>query len=242
MKKHFFFDMDGTLTRSRSEITDTMVACLRGLIENGGDVIVVSGAVKSQIIKQIGEIVKDVVILAQNGNHAESSSGEIVWRNELTAIQKNETLKLARKMIGHANLGIRDPGDLVEDRMCQISYSLIGHNAPLEEKEAIDSEKIIRKGLLCCFEKEISQLNILGIQARIGGTTCIDFTALNKGDNVKCFIERMGWDPEECIYIGDALFEGGNDHSVVGVVPTYSVDSPRGCEDVIRSFINELGA
>jgi len=242
MKKHFFFDMDGTLTRSRSEISHTMIACLRGLIENRGDVVVVSGAVKDQIIKQVGEIANEIIILAQNGNHAEFSSGEIIWHNELTDLQKKVVFDLAQKMISQLELSVRSPDDLVEDRVCQISYSLIGHNAPLEEKEAADPDRIVRKDLLSRFESEVSQLNDLGIQARIGGTTCIDFTSLNKGDNVKCFVERMGWSPDECVYVGDALFEGGNDNSVVGIIPTCSIDSPKECEEAIRLFIDELTA
>ena len=237
MKKHFFFDMDGTLTRSRSEISDSMVAGLRDLLANGCDVVVVSGATKGQIIKQIGEVTKDVVVMAQNGNHTELSNGAHLWRNELTKAQKNKVFTIVRKMIDKANLVINDTSDIVEDRICQISYSLIGHNAPLESKEKSDPDKVIRKGLLESFEKEVARLNELGVQARIGGTTCIDFTIWHKGDNVKRLVEHMGWNKEECVYIGDALFEGGNDNSVVGIVSTQEVVSPMECEILIRELI-----
>lgn len=240
MTRHFFFDMDGTLTRSRSEISDTMVACLRGLLANGGDVVVVSGATKEQIIKQVGEITKEVVVLAQNGNHAESQTGETLWRNELTDVQKSGVFDLVNKMIGHADLTVNDPADLVEDRVCQISYSLIGHNARLEDKEMSDPEKIIRRGLLCRFEADVEELKCLGVHSRIGGTTCVDFTTRNKGENVKYFIEQMGWDHDDCVYVGDALFEGGNDHSVVGVIPTLAVESPKECEVAVYLFVEGL--
>lgn len=240
MRKRFFFDMDGTLTRSRSEINDSMTAGLRALIVNGADVIVVSGATKEQIIKQIGEITNDVVVMSQNGNHAESPTGCMLWRNELTDAQKSGVFDLVRKMISHTDISVEDTSDLVEDRICQISYSLIGHNARLEDKEMSDPEKIIRKGLLCRFETDVEGLKRLGVQARIGGTTCVDFTTSHKGDNVKRLVEYMGWEQNECVYVGDALFEGGNDHSVVGVIPTLAVDSPEECEDVICSFAEEL--
>lgn len=242
MKKHFFFDMDGTLTRSRSMINDTMAASLRGLMANGGDVVVVSGATKDQMIKQLGDIMKEVVVMAQNGNHAESATGEILWRNELTDVQKNEVLNLVCKMIEQVGVEVTNHADLVEDRVCQISYSLIGHNAPLEDKEAADPHKEIRKGLFACFPNEIAQLNNLGVQARIGGTTCVDFTTSHKGDNVKRFVEQMGWKCDECVYVGDALFEGGNDHSVVGVIPTLAVPSHKECEDAVRSFLMQVDA
>jgi len=240
MKKHFFFDMDGTLTRSRSMISDTLVTGLRELLLNGRDVVVVSGATKDQMVKQLGKIMKEVFVMAQNGNHAEIASGEVLWRNELSATQKNDVLKLVHKMIEHADIEIKNHKDLVEDRICQISYSLIGHNAPLEEKEASDPDKEIRKSLFNHFPSEIAHLKKLGVQARIGGTTCVDFTTFNKGENVKKFIEQMGWRSDECIYVGDALFEGGNDYSVVGVIPTCAVSSHIECDEVVRSFINEL--
>lgn len=240
MKKHFFFDMDGTITRSRSEISDTMIACLRELISNGRDVIVVSGATKAQIMKQIGEIAKEVVVMAQNGNHTETSTGEVVWRNELNNTQKSEIFSIVSKMIRHANIAVENHEDLVEDRICQISYSLIGHNAPLKDKEAIDPDKVIRKSILGRLEIELAALNKCGVQAGIGGTTCVDFTTRNKGDNVKLFLEHMGWDKDECMYVGDALFAGGNDHSVVGVIPTQAVSSHIECEELIGSFVSKF--
>lgn len=240
MKRHFFFDMDGTLTRSRSRINDSMVERLRDLLKKGADVVVVSGATKLQINKQIGEIMNEVIVMSQNGNHTELPTGEILWRNELTATQKDEVLGLVCKMIDHANLKVCDPSDLVEDRVCQISYSLIGHNAPLEDKEEADPNKVIRKNIIGRFEEDLAELNELGVQARIGGTTCIDFTICHKGDNVRRIVEEMGWEKDECVYVGDALFEGGNDHSVVGVIPTCAVFSHVECEEAIRSFIREL--
>jgi hypothetical protein len=33
----------------------------------------------------------------------------------------------------------------------------------------------------------------------------------------------MQWQKEDCLYIGDALFPGGNDETVVGVIPTQLV-------------------
>lgn len=231
--------MDGTLTHSRSKISDTMVVCLRELVAKGGNVIIVSGATKYQILEQVGEIAKEVVIMAQNGNHAELPTGDILWRNELTQAQKKKVFDLASKMIEKAGSKFHDSTDLVEDRVCQVSYSLIGHNAPLEKKEVADPQKEIRKNLLCHFEEEILQLNNLGVHARIGGTTCIDFTICHKVDNVKRLVEHMGWKKEECVYVGDALFEGGNDHSVVGVVSTQEVVSPMECEILIRDLIKE---
>ena len=38
------------------------------------------------------------------------------------------------------------------------------------------------------------------------------------------------------MYVGDALFPGGNDETVIGVIPTHPVDSP----DATFTFINQV--
>ena len=45
----------------------------------------------------------------------------------------------------------------------------------------------------------------------------------NKGFNVRAFMEHMHWLDEDSVYVGDALFSGGNDETVIGVIPTKAV-------------------
>jgi len=61
-----------------------------------------------------------------------------------------------------------------------------------------------------------------------GGTTGLDFflAGHNKGVNVAHFIDRQKWNKEDCLYVGDALFPGGNDACVIGVIPTHAVGGP----------------
>lgn len=208
--KHYFFDLDNTLTRSRSLISFEMAEALRKMIDDGYDVVVVSGAKHEQIIKQLSSISEQVAILAQNGNDAESSVGTPLWYNELNWIQKKEIFNLPFP---------QQEIDNVQDRGCQISYSLIGHNKPLTEKELADPDQKIRKQLL-------KDWNFSSVQTSIGGTTCIDFYLKNKGENVERYIKEMGWNKSDCLYVGDALYEGGNDATVLEIVKTLQVKNP----------------
>lgn len=63
------------------------------------------------------------------------------------------------------------------------------------------------------------------MEVQIGGSTCLDYfkKGLNKGANVKKLIEALGWNKDECVYFGDALFPGGNDETVVGIIDTVKV-------------------
>ena len=45
----------------------------------------------------------------------------------------------------------------------------------------------------------------------------------HKGFNIAQFLNYQGWRKDDCIYIGDALFPGGNDAAVIGVIPTHAV-------------------
>lgn len=234
MKKYIFIDMDGTLTRSRTEISKEMAEVVSQLadpfaIGNAKDrrrIIVVSGAAFEQMEKQLGDVANYVFKMPQNGNDAFGTGHELLWTNPLTWLEKHDIFYWCWEML-HRMKTPRDKWeDCIEDRGCQISYSLIGHNAPREEKEAFDPGGTNRRGLLEALP--FLPISKTKIEVVIGGTTCLDFfrEGCNKGANVKRMIEEMGWNKDECVYIGDALFEGGNDSSVVGVIETVKVSGP----------------
>jgi hypothetical protein len=68
----------------------------------------------------------------------------------------------------------------------------------------------------------------MGVDVRPGGTTTFDFTIAgkHKGFNIMRLIEKEGWKKEDCVYVGDALFPGGNDETVIDVIATHAVNDP----------------
>lgn len=227
MPKHFFFDLDNTLTRSRSHISPEHALILQKLASLG-DVIVVTGGRKSQIAKQLDpELTGHYYVLAQNGNEAAKKDGEELWMRRPSKEQKAAIIALVDEMKAYLNLTVKDENDLVEDRGCSIAYSTIGHNEDVSIKEAYDPDHSKRLALIDHFRDKVEKLREdHGIEVRTGGTTCLDFfhAGKNKGYNVAEFLDTMQWAKEDCLYIGDALFPGGNDETVIGVIPTQSVD------------------
>ena len=231
-----FFDMDGTLTKSQSQIEAEMEKLVISLIESGRDVIVVSGQTYPRIRKQVGGklLAGRIYALAQNGNNLQDKGGVTIWNNTLTAENKAEI----SKHINSIRENFRDifegtdENDLVQDRGCQIAFSLLGHNADLSRKRRFDPDGSRRQEILKRFPLISSR-----VEVKIGGTTTFDYFEKdkNKGANVRQMIEKMNWKPEDCVYVGDALFEGGNDESVKDIIDTHEVNSP---EDTI-SFINK---
>ena len=225
MFKHFFFDLDNTLTRSKSHIEQAHMKILVRLTDRA-DVVVVSGHDEDSIHRHLGpELIGRYYILSQNGNHAEDPTGRILWERKLTPEQVAATHAFIAKVRERFPFAVQDPDDLIEDRGCEVAFSLIGHHEDIRKKEAFDHDGSRRKKILDQMREEVAQLAAQNVEVRIGGTTVLDFMekGKNKGFNVRAFMEHMHWRDEEAVYVGDALFPGGNDETVIGVIPTKAV-------------------
>ena len=239
--KHFFFDLDNTLTPSKSLIEPGHVPILKQLSERA-DVIVVSGHGEKDIRKHLRpELAGCYHILGQNGNFAETRDGRIFWNRSLSSGQRNAILAFISKARAHLNYTVSDENDIIEDRDSQIAFSLIGHHENKVIKDAFDPDHAKRQKLREDLADDVKVLEKANAEVRIGGTTNLDFFEFgkNKGYNVSAFIDAMHWDKNDCIYVGDALFPGGNDETVIGVIPTKAVADYRETysylENILRS-------
>jgi phosphomannomutase len=228
MPKHIFFDLDNTLMLSRTVMAEKHQILFKKLCD-ARDVIVVSGAQESQIRNQIPESIgAHFYVLGQTGNQAIDENGKQIWKEQFSAEQTSATLELIEKIKREMNLTVKDPDDLVEERGAQISYSPIGHHETLEKKYAFDPGAKKRREILTEHADDVRKLQEAGVDVVPGGTTCFDFflAGKTKGFNVARLIEHEGWKKEDSVYVGDALFPGGNDETVIGVIPTHPVKDP----------------
>jgi len=222
--KHVFFDMDNTLTPSRSMMTEEMSNFLQELMIEK-DVVIVSGSQESQVWKQIPEFFRGKIsLLVQNGNNAYSSKeGEYLWERKLTDDEKKDIFSHISKVEErYVDLiaKVRKEENLIEDRGCQISFSFVGHNAPLEDKMRFDPKGDLRAKIMLEVPLLSRQVGI-----KIGGTTCFDYNQIgkNKGYNVLEWMKHFSWQQVDALYVGDALFPGGNDDTMFGVCDTLQV-------------------
>src|SRR3989344_5777056 len=225
MPKHFFFDLYNTLTPSKALIEAAHVPVLKKLGERA-DITVVSGHGENDIRKHLTLALEGLYhILGQNGNVAQTKDGRVLWKRPLSQAQKDAARTFIEKAQKHLNYTIRDENDIVEDRGSQIAFSLIGHHENQVKKDAFDPDQAKRRKLLSDLVQEVETLKAANMEIRIAGTTNLDLIELgkNKGYNVPAFIEAMDWKKEDCIYIGDALFPGGNDETVIGILPVKAV-------------------
>ncbi len=223
---HLFFDLDNTLTRSRSPITKKMRERLESIPL---DIAVISGAHVDQIQKQLDGF--ECFVMGQNGNHT-IFDGKELWRYTLNPDKVIEIMDHISTL--PRTWPVPDENDLLENRGCQISYSIYGHHAPVEEKERFDPDQKKRKGLLSAHPL-ISD----SVEVKIAGTTTLDYTrkGRHKGYYVTQLIKHLGWNKDECLYFGDMLHPGGNDETVVGVIDTEEVKDPEDTYERIARFL-----
>ena len=116
MPKHFFFDLDKTLTRSRSLMVPEHQEIFHKLCARY-DVVVVTGGELSQIEKQIPETLHGSYhTLSQSGNYAVSKDGTLLWKEQFAPLQRAAVLEFIRLVHDELRLGVTDENDLVEDR------------------------------------------------------------------------------------------------------------------------------
>ena len=100
-------------------------------------------------------------------------------------------------------------GELIEDRGSQITFSALGQEAPLEEKKKWDPDFAKRTKIKAILDTLIPEFSVA-----IGGATSVDITkhGIDKAYGIRKLRDVLGITVIEMIFIGDALFPGGNDH------------------------------
>lgn len=215
-KKHLFFDMDKTIAPAREPMLPEMRELLGALPH---DLVIVSGSLVDQIAYQTQQL--PAYYLGVNGNHATTVENSELWRNpDLSSEEKAEIQAHIDAICAQLDHELNNDWHPIEDRGAQITFSPIGNTAPVEHKRTYDPDREKRERWL--RDIPFSSENIM---ARIGGSTSIDYIPRDrhKGANVRKLIDDRGWDPEDCVYIGDGLYPGGNDELVIGVIETVPV-------------------
>ena len=243
MKKLIVFDLDGTLAESKSSIDNEMSALLYKLI---GIVkaAVISGGDWPQFEKQLlsnlsnDKRLANLYILPTSGTKFFQYEGnwKKLYSEDLTADEKEKIINSLKKAVEVAGFKVEKVwGEVIEDRGSQITFSALGQQAPLEEKNKWDSDFTKRKKIKAILDTFIPEFSV-----RIGGTTSIDVTkpGIDKAYGVRKLRDVLGISLKEMIFIGDSLFIGGNDYPAeeTGVV-SIPVQGPNETKRVTEAII-----
>lgn len=221
-KKVFIFDLDKTLTRSKTDISKETAGLLGDILKTD-KIAIISGGAWPQFKKQL------IGGLPRNSNLsnlllATTSGGELykfgknkkwqkVYSKKLSKETKKGIINALKKAIKIS--GVEMPkkiyGKLIEDRISQITMSAVGQKAPVNIKEAWDPRAEKKLKIVKILKPMLPKLHIAS-----GGSTSIDITekGIDKAFGVKKILEHWGLKIKDAVYIGDALYPGGNDEIV----------------------------
>lgn len=239
-------DLDGTLVKSKLEITPDMSAVLGEWLKTN-KFAVISGASFSQLkIQILNHLPTDInlnnlILLPITGQ-----SYYIYKNNEWTETHKEimpaddvEKIFGAFKKIPQELIPVSNPeyGPQLQNRGGQVSFSALGQDAPYLEKYAWDPDLTKRQIIISELEKIIPEF-----ETKIGGTTTIDITpkGIDKGFAIKKIANIEGIQESDIIFFGDRIIPGGNDFAATnsGAV-CISVESPNETRDAINSLVEK---
>lgn len=243
MKKLIVFDLDGTLAKSKSaidaemtELFDKLLAVAHVSIISGGDWPQFQKQVLEQLSKKTD--LKKLTILPTCGTKFYQYKGdwEKLYEEKFTDDERKTILENLKEAIKKANLDIQKTwGEQIEDRGSQITFSALGQKAPLEAKKDWDPDFAKRKQIVEPLKKSLE-----GFSVGMGGTTSIDIVkpGIDKAYGINKLKEILHIDISEMLFIGDALFEGGNDYPArKSGVDCIQVRDPEETKRIIETLI-----
>ena len=218
MKKLIVFDLDGTLAESKSAI-DPEMSGLLGRLLAVERVAVISGGAFPQFQQQlVGNLPKDgdltkLSLLPTSGTRFYQYAGgdwKMLYAEDFSAEQKQKILAALNEAVDKSGFKAQKTwGEAIEDRDSQITYSALGQQAPLEEKKTWDPDFAKRKKIKAILDPMLPDLAV-----NLGGSTSIDITkpGVDKAYGIHKLESILNIPIAQMLYIGDALFPGGNDY------------------------------
>ncbi|KAG8959362.1 Phosphomannomutase [Tulasnella sp. 408] len=243
LKKLCLFDVDGTLTPARQQVSREMLEVLVQLRKKvaigfvGGSDL---GKISEQLAVDGGRVVDGFDYgFAENGLTAYKMGKELPSQSFIKFFGDTEYKKLVNFILHYvADLDIPiKRGTFVEFRNGMINVSPIGRNATIQERnefEAYDKIHQVRAQFVQKLKETFPQYDLT---YSIGGQISFDVfpRGWDKTYSLK-HVEDEGF--EEIHFFGDKTYQGGNDYEIYTDSRTigHSVKSP---EDTIR-ILKEL--
>ncbi len=249
-KKLIIFDLDGTLALSKSLMDSEMALLLLELLKEKSVAVISGGGFpqfEKQFLKALNAESKQADFsklfifptCSTSFYRYNSEAWEKVYENVLRPEEKEKIFSAFQQVFQET--GYVHPektyGEVIEDRNSQITFSALGQSAPLELKETFDPTTEKRKKLQEHLQEKLPEFSV-----RIGGSTSLDVTkkGIDKAYGISKIQEQLSFKKEEMLFLGDALFPGGNDYPVISTgVDCMQVKDPEETKEIIRILINK---
>jgi phosphomannomutase len=217
MKDLVAFDLDGTLAESKQPLQEPMGEALANLLDVA-HVAVISGGDWPQFEKQVASRLPEradrtkLWLMPTTGTKLYRFDDE--WRAVYAELfEEDEKQKILtafdESLEATGFLPEQTWGERIEDRGSQITFSALGQEAPIDAKHSWDPDFAKRKVIQADLRQRLPGLSI-----NMGGATSIDITreGVDKAYGLKKLSDASGIALDKMMFIGDAIFPGGNDY------------------------------
>jgi HAD superfamily hydrolase (TIGR01484 family) len=244
VKQLVAFDLDGTLAESKQAIQPDMAAALAELL-TVAHVAVISGGDWPQFDKQVASQLPEnadrarLWLMPTTGTKLytfRDGQWGSVYAELFTDEQKKKILTAFDEALEATGFVPEQTwGERIEDRGSQITFSALGQQAPIHAKETWDPDFAKRKVIQADLKKRLPGLSI-----NMGGATSIDITqeGVDKAYGLKRLRDESGIPLDSMMFIGDAIFPGGNDYPAKELgLDTVRVRDPQETLSVIAAIV-----
>jgi hypothetical protein len=239
------FDLDNTLADSFSPPAPSMCEKLGAVIARFPTAIMSAASlerIQRDVVANLphGTDLSRLTLFTANAAQCFSWSGGF-WQSRYLHGFTDEQREIVRDALDRsiAETGVTKDTEQYGDQYVYyegyVAFTAVGVNAPRDVKIAWDPDCKKRNLLRAAVQEKLPQFDVY-----IGGATSVDVTpkGINKAYGVRAYAEQIVCTPPEMLFIGDALYEGGNDQIVISTgIETRAVSGPAETETVIDELL-----
>lgn len=252
-KKLIIFDLDGTLTETKSVVDQEMAELLGELLKYKQVAIIGGGRYelfKEQLVNQLKcpkTLFANLFLFPTTATsfYRYNHGWKKVYVHELSSQERAKIKKAFREAF--REISYQHPslvyGRVIEDRKTQVTFSalgqdvvkILGEEGVRLKKEWRDKNIKLKIKLAQAVQRRLPQLEV-----RAAGYTSIDVTrkGIDKRYGILQVKKYLKTPLQEMIFVGDAFFPGGNDSAVLRTgIFCLEVDGPRDTKKIIRFFL-----
>src|SRR3989338_2433363 len=251
-KKLIVFDLDGTLVYTKSDIDSEMKNLFMKLLEMKK--VAVIGGGKYQLFKSLlvrhlkgsKKLLKNLFLFPTTSTafYRYNNGWQKIYEHQLPKSERERIKKTFERVF--TELGYKHPvktyGKLIEDRLTQVTFSVYGQDivkalgkkgVQIKNKWKEENTPLKMK-MSRLMAKYLPELDV-----RAAGHTSIDVTkkGLDKAFGLRQIEKHIGVKIKDMLFIGDAIYPGGNDYAVTKTKVDYF---PISCPPQVKQIIKHI--
>lgn len=254
-KKLIVFDLDGTLAPTKAQMDAEMASLVRSLLKAKHVAIIGGGKLqlfKHQFLSRLkapSPLLKNLFLFPTTGTtflRYQGRSLKTVYSHKLTNAQVKKIFEAFHKVLGEIKYQapVKTYGKILENRGSQVTWSALGQDVvkmlgergiTLKNKWR-DENTPLKLKIAKHLKKYLPDLEV-----HAAGHTSIDVTqkGIDKAYGLRQMASYLKVKIKDMLFVGDAIFPGGNDYAVVKTGVDYvKVKDPEETKKVIGAVLS----